>query len=358
MWKMSGPSLVVMSSMVPFAVLILFLVVVRANPLFNKRQNAMLVAAVVVNLLLIVVVGLDFLLSGSVFETAWLFRRATSFLNFACSPMVPLLLYKIYDVGKGSRWFYLPAVVNLLLCMVSVFYRLVFFISPENRYARGPLFFVPFATSLFYIAVIFFKPAKYRRQSKRIERTLLMAIIGLLVLSMYLEISFSLHMLAWNSSAVGLVLYYLLLNIHNFAMDPLTGAYNRIMYTNALEGIKGATPCTLALIDINDFKQVNDRFGHIAGDRCLVAFTEVLNRCFQGCASIYRIGGDEFALLSKGRGRGKFSACLAQARVEAEKENIRFACGITEYDGVGDIEESQRQIDKLMYENKAELKRG
>lgn len=358
LWFISGYTLVTMCSIVPFSVLIMFLVVIRSNPLFNKRQNTMLVAAVVINILMIAVIGADLLLSGVSFETAYIFRRITSFLNFACSPAVPLLLYTIYKKEKKSAWFFLPAVLNLLLCGVSIFCKLIFYIAPENTYDRGPLFFVPFAVCLFYIAAIFFQPAKYQARSKRVERLLLLAIVGLLLLNMYLEIAFSMRMLVWNGSAAGLVLYYLLLNIHNFALDPLTGAYNRIMYNNALEGANGSTPCLLALIDINDFKQVNDLHGHAAGDRCLIEFTAVLSRCFQGCAAVYRIGGDEFALLSKGRGREQFSKCLELARVEAGKKDVRFACGIAEYDGTGDIEETQRQIDKRMYENKSELKQG
>ena len=358
MLLVSGTEVVVMSSMVPFAVLLLFLVVVRFNPLFNKQQNAMLVAAIIINLLMVFAVGADTLLSFAKFEGAWAFRRVTSFLNFACSPLIPLLLYKIYSKRKMSKWFYLPAALNLLLCTVSIFYKVVFFISTENTYDRGIFFFIPFATSLLYIAIIFFRPAKYQIQSKRVERMLLLVIIGLLLFSMYLEIVFKMRLLVWNSTAAGLVLYYLLLNIHNFALDPLTGAYNRVMYNNALEGVSGDTPCLLALIDINDFKQVNDLYGHVAGDRCLIEFTEVLNRCFQGCATVYRIGGDEFALLSKGRAREKFGKCLELARKDAGEKDIRFACGVADYDGVGDIEETQRQIDKRMYENKSELKQG
>lgn len=357
-WSMSGYTLVTMCSIVPFSVLILFLVVIRFNPLFSKRQNTILVTAVVINILMISVIGADFLLSSVWFETAWIFRRITSFLNFACSPAIPLLLYMIYNKGKKSAWFYLPALLNLLLCGVSIFYKLIFYIAQENTYGRGPLFFVPFAVCLFYIAAVFFQPAKYQARSKRVERLLLLAIVGLLLLSMYLEIAFNMRMLVWNGSAAGLVLYYLLLNIHNFALDPLTGAYNRVMYNNALEGIKDATPCTMALIDINDFKQVNDQFGHAAGDRCLIEFTEVLNRSFHGCATVYRIGGDEFALLSKGRARVKFSKCLEMARAEAGKKDIRFACGMLEYGGTGDMEACLREIDKRMYKNKTELKQG
>ena len=360
MWSVDSASLVIMSNLVPFLGLLLLLITMRVNPLFNRRQNCMFVLAVGINLAMIVSMSADFMLSTSTVETAWLWRRFTSFLNFACSPLIPLLLYKIFEkeTKRGRAAICIPAVINLLLCTVSIFYKLVFSISQDNGYDRGPLFFIPFATSLLYIAVIFFQPAKYQMQSKRTERFVLMSIIIILLISMYLEIVGKLRFLTWTSSAIGLILYYLLLNIHNFILDPLTGVYNRILYTKTLNAMNGVAPCLLALIDINEFKLVNDHFGHEAGDRCLILFAELLNRCFLGCATLYRIGGDEFVLIAKGHGHEKFPSCLARAKAEAEEAHIRFSCGIVNYNGREDIDEALRRVDKSMYEEKEHMKEG
>jgi diguanylate cyclase (GGDEF)-like protein/putative nucleotidyltransferase with HDIG domain len=80
--------------------------------------------------------------------------------------------------------------------------------------------------------------------------------------------------------------------------DPLTGLGNHRHFHERLQrelqrADEGATPLTLCLIDIDDFKTINDRFGHPSGDRVL---SRVAGRLRQG-GEAFRLGGDEFALL-------------------------------------------------------------
>ena len=83
--------------------------------------------------------------------------------------------------------------------------------------------------------------------------------------------------------------------------DPLTGLFNRRVLAEHLESQIAADdrqhPFTVALIDLDEFKPVNDRFGHAVGDLLLI---EVAQRLQQACGKdgiVARIGGDEFAVL-------------------------------------------------------------
>jgi diguanylate cyclase (GGDEF)-like protein len=83
--------------------------------------------------------------------------------------------------------------------------------------------------------------------------------------------------------------------------DPLTGVANRTRFQRFLDQpINGAASDdigTLILFDIDDFKQINDRWGHAAGDACLVNLAENLRKAFVNAHLVSRIGGDEFAVL-------------------------------------------------------------
>lgn len=84
--------------------------------------------------------------------------------------------------------------------------------------------------------------------------------------------------------------------------DPLTGASNVRAFREALQvelnrARRHAHPLTLLLVDVDDFKQVNDRYGHDTGDAVLLGFAETARDCVRAEDVVARLGGDEFALL-------------------------------------------------------------
>jgi ribonuclease P protein subunit RPR2 len=83
--------------------------------------------------------------------------------------------------------------------------------------------------------------------------------------------------------------------------DPLTGLPNRRAFDERFdELLAGGRPFGLALVDLDDFKGVNDRLGHQAGDTVLRELSRVAQRALRANEELYRFGGDEFALLIEG----------------------------------------------------------
>ena len=86
-------------------------------------------------------------------------------------------------------------------------------------------------------------------------------------------------------------------------LDELTGLYNRRFYDQKIlaefrRSRRNLTPLSLVVIDIDHFKQVNDNYGHLAGDECLVAVSSCIKRCLRRSADIScRYGGEEFCLI-------------------------------------------------------------
>ena len=83
--------------------------------------------------------------------------------------------------------------------------------------------------------------------------------------------------------------------------DPLTGLPNRTLFTERMdEALTGGNPGSLLLIDLDGFKDVNDRYGHEVGDELLVAITARIERIVPPSHTLARLGGDEFAVLLEG----------------------------------------------------------
>jgi diguanylate cyclase (GGDEF)-like protein len=113
-------------------------------------------------------------------------------------------------------------------------------------------------------------------------------------------------------------------------MDGLTGLYNRRYFDTAFEvswqtAVRNKTLLTLMICDIDYFKEVNDEFGHLAGDEYLRTIAHTLNRVFKRRTDIVaRFGGEEFVILISDARKGD-SALLAEAfRQQMEDTRLQF----------------------------------
>lgn len=111
------------------------------------------------------------------------------------------------------------------------------------------------------------------------------------------------------------------------ATDPLTGVANRRAFDAALDRLlaRGGPAC-VAIIDLDHFKRVNDRHGHEAGDRVLIAFAELARGCLRDGDLVARLGGEEFGVLLPG-------ADIGHARRVCER--VRTKVGLTPIDVEG-----------------------
>jgi diguanylate cyclase (GGDEF)-like protein len=89
---------------------------------------------------------------------------------------------------------------------------------------------------------------------------------------------------------------------HRALHDPLTGLANRVLFGERLRIAVDRLrvhhrPFALVIVDLDDFKAINDRYGHTAGDRVLQAVAQRLRACVRVTDTVARLGGDEFAVL-------------------------------------------------------------
>jgi diguanylate cyclase (GGDEF)-like protein len=105
--------------------------------------------------------------------------------------------------------------------------------------------------------------------------------------------------------------------------DPLSGLLNRRGFEDKAEALMAAmgrarVPVSLVICDLDQFKSINDTFGHATGDRVIVAFAGILRDVSGGNHTVGRIGGEEFALVMSG-------ANLQTARLVAEGSRVAFS---------------------------------
>ena len=118
---------------------------------------------------------------------------------------------------------------------------------------------------------------------------------------------------------------------HQAFHDPLTGLANRARFRERVAQALGAAAeraerprsgIAVLFLDLDDFKRVNDSFGHAEGDRLLVAVAERLLNATRGCDTVARLGGDEFAVLLTNVRDGEGAVTVAERIMRAMQEPV------------------------------------
>ena len=141
-------------------------------------------------------------------------------------------------------------------------------------------------------------------------------------------------------------------------VDSLTGAYSRQYFECFLAESKQVEG--VVMIDVDHFKEVNDRFGHLVGDKALQSVAQSILSNLRQTDVLVRYGGDEFLLLVPHIRPGehviqRVREAAASARVEGYPE-LELSASVGGVCGVRPLTEAIRQADEKMYQNKAERK--
>lgn len=138
--------------------------------------------------------------------------------------------------------------------------------------------------------------------------------------------------------------------------DPLTGAYNRRYLDDIAQGrVIGRA---VAMIDADDFKQVNDSFGHAAGDQVLKGIVKAIQGCIRSVDAVVRYGGDEFVVIFSGMSPEKLPDKLEEIRQRVRALTFEDAPACTQtlsigaVYGDGTITEMMARADKMLYQAK------
>ena len=160
---------------------------------------------------------------------------------------------------------------------------------------------------------------------------------------------------AWKSDAA--------IYRHAAEHDDLTGLANRALLKRTIESRirAGSAPFSIALLDLDGFKKVNDTFGHAIGDAVLIETAQRLGKFVGPNDLLARLGGDEFVLLFAGKdasatGNALANVLLAMARpfdTGPHNAYLGVSAGIAEFPGHGeDYSKMLKNADTAMYQSK------
>ena len=147
--------------------------------------------------------------------------------------------------------------------------------------------------------------------------------------------------------------------------DSLTGALTRRAMLNSLKkALKGNKASCIALLDVDNFKRINDKYGHVVGDEVVTTFTQIIKNRIRKSDKLCRYGGEEFLIYfsdsdQKSAKRILDELNLALSRQKhwsntEEKFSVSFSSGLLDVNGETNLDTIIKMCDELLYRAKRE----
>ncbi len=296
-------------TVIDVVVLLFMCMMIHASENLSDRQKR----GFLKTYLLIAVISILEVITVIVNETPVQYRwinLLANYLGFALTPAVPLCLVHILDkqgrrqkIRRGAAVLWLVYIIFLAVSLPS---GAVFGVEADNRYFRGEFFHIYVAMyfmSIVYLAVATSASAiVYQNKSK----ILIFPLMGFLLLGTIVQLAFPDIHTTWLCVTLISVLYYIYCNEMWNQLDGLTGLLNQASYLNRTSSARSGDK-VLIVFDVDRFKQINDTYGHLYGDRCLREIADCMKAAYARYGGCYRMGGDEFCVIL--RDEDKEDAC-------------------------------------------------
>ncbi len=329
-----------------------------------------------------------FLFDGQTFPGARTLNLAVTTAFYALNPLMSLLYLCYCDVKlnvskkkimRRLPWYCAPLAFSIVLSGLSIRYPLLFWIGENNFYSRGPLLWLSFLLSYALLAIAFVRVLIITKKAKdteiceapamrkHITKTLLLfslpPLLGGLIQIWYNGIT-----VIWIVTVISLLIIFINIQNTQIAMDTLTGLYNRRqadLYLQRLtQSTANAARIVLTIMDIDNFKQINDRFGHVSGDNAVRTLAAILQSQCGNNDFACRFGGDEFVVIStQEKNIPAFIKNINDALAEyCTSKNTGYQLSISAgyanwADGYESVDAFINAADKMLYQQKARLKR-
>ncbi|MBQ0005276.1 MAG: GGDEF domain-containing protein [Clostridiales bacterium] len=292
------------------------------------------------------------------------FHALIKSVEFTMAPLIMPIWASVIGDSKRNRWIWPVLGCNAILEFASAKLGFIFYISADNWYTRGEFYSIYVVAYALGLVVLLLEIARFSREYQNRNLITLISIIAFLVVGVAFQLVDSELKTTWITAAIsGIMLYVFIVGL-TLQIDLMTRMLNRRSFESWIRKINFNT--IIMVFDVDDFKKVNDTYGHAKGDLVLAAVARCIRKTFANQALCFRMAGDEFcAILKRGvcetiditECEKQLDAYLAEER-HADPAIPSVSMGSCIYDGEITIEEAIDRADADMYHNKEKRKQS
>lgn len=364
-----------------FALAVLFLIFLNVRHQKEKYllEQKLFLALLLSNALILLLDSAMWLLDG---KTGFFVREIyllVTVVYYSLNPIISMIwsLYVDYLICRDEirlrrmfAWMMVPVCVNAVLSFMSVLGNCLFYIDGNNVYHRGKLFYIMAAISYLYLiyTLLFIiakqKQIKDKKKGYHAIPILAFAVppfIGGILQTLFYGVS-----LIWVSMTISVFIIFINFQNYQLYTDHLTGLFNRRQLDNylqeRLQSSSGGNLIGGIMIDLDSFKEINDLYGHNAGDQALEYSARIFRNTFRRNDFIARYGGDEFIIIMELEDSGDLMRAIERLKENIRQFNLRaivpYRIGLSMGYDLFDcrsgksVNDFLKHIDGLMYRDK------
>lgn len=228
------------------------------------------------------------------------FYRVIKMTEFIIAPVIPALFAII--IARQVFWekikiiYYLLVIFNFFLQILNLILPFLFVINTDAEYKRTAFSSIYLIDLGICVVLLIISSINAFIQNTTISFTLICS-VGLIVGGVIFRMLFEKCNSDWIAITFSYFIFIIVYCNGVLKVDPVTSLLNRRVYDNKVRSINYCT--AIIMIDANDFKKINDTYGHDIGDWALARISEAIQEVYGKIGNCYRYGGDEFAVILK-----------------------------------------------------------
>ena len=285
-------------------------------------------------------------------------------IGFLWCLYVDLRIYRNYKrTAKKTGIIMIPWLVEVVAVVCNLFgIGILFKISENNIYQRSNGAIIGYVSLMIYFVYSVYLVYHSKRQGINLSFFPVMYFVGPCLAGVLIQFFFYGITSSWVSVAIALSFVQMQSYAENLYMDELSGLYNRRYFNAVLAEKENMNRRSLhgIMMDINDFKSINDNLGHSVGDHAICTMGNILFKSIPDAGMAIRYAGDEFIVLLLGVDEECMISTMKEINDNLAEFNesgiepfrLSVSMGCAEFGENDDAESFLTSMDDRMYEEK------
>ena len=312
----------------------------------------------------------SYTIDGQVFAGSRILNYIANTYLFCANLLLPFCVLVYVDLGlyddteriwKNYKPQIIIGAVMIALNVVNYFVPITYYITDQNVYERRPLSYVYYFVILYYLITALLLTRRYEKENGTRAFFKISLFLAPVLIGAGLQFAFYGLSLAWLASALGLAGMFMMQQNELAYIDVLVDTYNRQYLNTVLSAwIARGDSFAGALIDIDNFKGINDNFGHTQGDVALKTVADTLKQARVRNEWVFRYAGDEFIVLKRADSADELAAYFDNVNARLDEFNrsgspyrLELSYGTSFFDD-SSLDAFIKEMDDTMYEMKRE----